>query len=164
MIRKESYLKTIMSIERLHDLFFDVVKTELDRQRIKDINNIQCFILYNIGTNQLTVGEISNRGYYLGSNVTYNLKKMIDNGYIVQEKGVGDKRLREIKLSPKGVDLYKEMDKIFTQHIKNMKNDNFSEIDLREAIKSLEKLESFWRLCVTPGVSSDLTFITGERE
>ena len=83
---KELYFDTIMLIERLHHLFFDVVKAELDRQRIKDINNIQCFILYNIGSSQLTVGEVSNRGYYLGSNVTYNLKKMIDNEYVLQEQ------------------------------------------------------------------------------
>ena len=73
---KEVYFDAIIAIERLHRLFLDVVKIELDRLQIQDINNIQCFILYNIGENLLTVGEVSNRGYYLGSNVTYNLKNM----------------------------------------------------------------------------------------
>jgi DNA-binding MarR family transcriptional regulator len=143
--KEKVYFETIMVIERLHHLFFDALKAELNRQSIKDINNMQCFILYNIGTSQLTTGEISNRGYYLGSNVTYNLKKMIDNGYVLQEKCICDKRLRQIKLSHKGIDLYKKMNKVFVQDAENMKNNNLSEIELKTAAHSLAKLESFWR-------------------
>ena len=80
----KKYFDSIMYIERLHRLFLEMINKELDAVGIYDVNNIQCFMLYNIGHNKLTVGEITNRGYYLGSNVTYNLKKMVDLGYMVQ--------------------------------------------------------------------------------
>ena len=57
--------------------FLDVIKTELDRLKIDDINNVQTLILYNINSEQLTIGELTNRGYYLGSNVSYNVKKLV---------------------------------------------------------------------------------------
>lgn len=72
---KQIYIETILLIERLHRRYLDVIKTELERLRIDDVNNVQTLILYNISTEQLTIGELTNRGYYLGSNVSYNVKK-----------------------------------------------------------------------------------------
>ena len=74
---KEEYFDSVQALERLHRLFLDVVKAELDHLAIFDINNVQTIVLCNIGTNQLTIGELTNRGYYLGSNVSYNLRKMV---------------------------------------------------------------------------------------
>ena len=149
---KEIYFETVIAIERLHKLFLDVVKTELDRLQIQDINNIQCFILYNIGENLLTVGEVSNRGYYLGSNVTYNLKKMIENGYLAQQQSSHDKRSSIVKLSSKGLKLFKNFDMILTQHAKNMKHNALSDTDLKSLKTLLQKLESFWNFTVTHDV------------
>ena len=81
---KREYLEAIKLIERLHRQFLEVVKTELYRIGVEDINNIQALILFNIGQEELTVGELTNRGYYLGSNVSYNVRKMVENGYLVQ--------------------------------------------------------------------------------
>ena len=145
---KEAYFDMIMYIERLHHLFFEVIKSELDRQKIKDINNVQCFILYNIGPNQMIVGEITSRGYYMGSNVTYNLKKMIESGYIIQEPSVHDRRSSQIKLSQKGLVLYERLDTIFTQQTQNLKHNNIQQSDLESVSKNLAKLESFWRFNV----------------
>ena len=78
------YYKSILLIERLHRQFLELLKAELDRQGIQDINNVQSLILYNIGSDDMTVGELTARGYYLGSNVSYNVKKMVENGYLVQ--------------------------------------------------------------------------------
>ncbi len=72
------YYDAIQLIERLHRHFLDVLKVELDRKGIQDINNVQSMILYNIGHDELTVGELTIRGYYLGSNVSYNVKKMVE--------------------------------------------------------------------------------------
>jgi hypothetical protein len=72
---KRVYLGSLQLIERLHRRFLGVVKVELDRLRIQDINNIQSLILYNVGRAEMTVGELTSRGYYLGSNVSYNVKK-----------------------------------------------------------------------------------------
>ena len=100
---QDQYFQLVMMIERLHRLFLDVVKLELDRMKIIDINNIQAMILYNVGQSKLTVGEIANRGYYLGSNVTYNLKKLVKSGYLIQEISPHDRRssyLASCVLSP----------------------------------------------------------------
>lgn len=79
---KGLYLDSPQLIERLHRQFLDVVKAELDRLDVKDCNNVQALILYNIGDAEMTVGELTTRGYYLGSNVTYNLKKLIENEFV----------------------------------------------------------------------------------
>lgn len=141
---KEAYFDTIMLIERLHRLFLDVIKTELDRLKIKDINNVQCFIVYNIGKNHLTVGEVSNRGYYLGSNVTYNLKKMVEKGYITQERSAHDKRSSLVCLTPKGMELYERFETIMTDHIKNMRHNGIHDQDLKNSKAFLQRLEAFW--------------------
>ena len=96
------YYDAINLIERLHRQFLDVLKVELERANILDINNVQSMILHNIGTDELTVGELTVRGYYLGSNVSYNVKKMVENGYLVQERSIHDKRSVRVKLSEKG--------------------------------------------------------------
>ena len=96
---KQSYLETIRLIERLHRRFLDVIKTELDRLGIEDINNVQTLILSNISNEQLTVGELTARGYYLGSNVSYNVKKLVENGYLIQERSPHDRRMSRVRVS-----------------------------------------------------------------
>ena len=98
-----AYLHAISLIERMHRQFLDVVKSELDGQRIRDINNVQALILFNIGTDELTVGELTQRGYYLGSNVSYNVKKMVEHGYLKQERSEHDRRSVRVSLSDKGM-------------------------------------------------------------
>ena len=83
---KDAYLQIIALIERLHREFLEVVKAELDRRAIRDLNNVQAMILFNIGEEELSVGELTIRGCYLGSNVSYNLKKLTENGYIEQTR------------------------------------------------------------------------------
>lgn len=146
---KSIYFDSIMVIERLHRLFLEVTRIELDRLKIKDINNVQCFILYNIGENHLTVGEISNRGYYLGSNVTYNLKKMVETGYLIQEQSAHDRRSSHIQLSEKGLKLYQRFDQILSEHAKNMKHNGITELDLKNLKSLLARLESFWNFTIT---------------
>ena len=150
---KESYFETVMGVERLHRLFFDVIKAELDRQSVKDLSDIQCFILYNIGRSRMTVGEISNRGYYMGSNVTYNLKKMVENGYVIQEQSQHDRRSSHIHLSDKGMEVFNRFDKIFEQHAVNLKHNNITETELQDMRKTIQKLEAFWRFAASHGIN-----------
>jgi transcriptional regulator, MarR family len=150
---KETYFDTIMSIERLHRQFFDLLKAELDRQGIKDITDVQCFILYNIGKSRMTVGEISNRGYYLGSNVTYNLKKMVENGYVSQEQSPHDRRSSHVQLASKGLKLFEQFDKIFAAHSTNLKHNNINLEDLNAMKKTMQKLEAFWRFTASHGIT-----------
>jgi DNA-binding MarR family transcriptional regulator len=150
---KALYFEAITLIERLHHLYLDVIKTELDRLRIFDITNVQCFILYNVGKNEMTVGEISNRGYYLGTNVSYNLKKLVENGYFIQEQAQHDRRASKIRLSEKGLKLYDKLDKLFTQQAANLKYNGVTDQNLTETLKLLRKVESYWNFIKAHGLA-----------
>ena len=89
---KNRYLVSLKLIERLHRLLLDVIKDEFDRLGGADLNSVQALLLYNIGESELTAGELKTRGYYLGSNVSYNLKKLVDMGYIHYKRSETDRR------------------------------------------------------------------------
>ncbi len=138
------YFESIQLIERLHRYFLDVVKTELDRKGLQDINNVQAMILHNIGRDEMTVGELTLRGYYLGSNVSYNVKKMTENGYITQERSVHDKRSIRVKLTAKGADLCKTLDEMFIRHEEKLKSIGIENPDLVDLNHTMKQLEKFW--------------------
>jgi DNA-binding MarR family transcriptional regulator len=141
---KQVYLETILLIERLHRRFLDVVKSELDRLKVEDINNVQTLILYNIGADQLTVGELTNRGYYLGTNVSYNVKHLVQEGYLVQEKAPHDKRSTRVKLSEKGAALVQKMDALIERNVVDLDKRSPGLAFLTDVNKSMHNLERFW--------------------
>ncbi|MCB1532485.1 MAG: MarR family transcriptional regulator [Alphaproteobacteria bacterium] len=138
------YYEAIQLIERLHRHFLDVLKVELDKKAIQDINNVQSMILYNIGDDELTVGELTIRGYYLGSNVSYNVKKMVENGYLEQERSVHDKRSIRVKLSDKGMELKNMISEMFTRHEGKIQGTELTGEALGSMNNTLKKLERFW--------------------
>jgi DNA-binding MarR family transcriptional regulator len=138
------YFETIQMIERLHRYFLDVVKIELDRKGVEDINNVQAMILYNIGHEDMTVGELTLRGYYLGSNVSYNVKKMSENGYIEQERSVHDKRSIRVRLTDKGKELYAILNGMFTRHEGNLEGTKLTQESFKDTIETLQNVERFW--------------------
>lgn len=138
------YYETIQLIERLHRYFLDVVKVELDRLGIQDINNVQTMILYNIGDDEMTVGELTLRGYYLGSNVSYNLKKMVEMDYVLQERSPHDKRSIRIKLSEKGLKLFKAIGEMLARHEGKIAGSDLTDARLSEAMNTMKMVERFW--------------------
>ena len=96
---KTEYLQALRLIERLHRLLLDVIKDEFDRIGEKELNSVQALLLYNIGESELTAGELKTRGYYLGSNVSYNLKKLVDMGYIHYKRSETDRRSVRVSLT-----------------------------------------------------------------
>ena len=138
------YYESIQLIERLHRHFLDVLKVELDKKNIQDINNVQCMILYNIGDEEMTVGELTIRGFYLGSNVSYNVKKMVENGYLVQERSVHDKRSIRVKLSEKGLELKAMISAMFERHEKQIQGSDLTDESLKTLNATLQTLERFW--------------------
>ncbi|MEQ1790310.1 MAG: winged helix DNA-binding protein [Rickettsiales bacterium] len=140
---KQVYTESILLIERLHRRFLDVIKAELDRLKIDDVNNVQTLILYNISDEQLTIGELTNRGYYLGSNVSYNVKKLVENGYLIQERAPHDKRSTRIKLSDKAVDLCGKIDELYQRNIDVLSKETDA-VALSTLNNTLSQLETFW--------------------
>ena len=141
---KRVYLEVVALVERLHRQFLEVVKTEIDRMGVHDVNNVQAMILYHIGKDELTVGELTQRGYYLGSNVSYNLKKLIEHEYIAQARSPHDRRSVRIKLTPKGVELHGRLDAVFQQHTGHLEKTEMAGGDLNDAAATLRELEKFW--------------------
>jgi DNA-binding MarR family transcriptional regulator len=141
---KKLYTDTILLIERLHRRFLDVIKTELDRLRIEDINNVQTLILYNIGDSQLTISELTIRGYYLGSNVSYNIKKLVENGYLIQEQSPHDKRSSKVRLSDKGRNLCDHIDALYEKNVAELDQFQLDASVLTTGTEILKKLEKYW--------------------
>lgn len=141
---KDQYLVTIRLIERLHRRFLDVIKTELDRLGVEDINNVQTLILSNINEDQLTVGELTIRGYYLGSNVSYNVKKLVENGYLIQERSSHDRRMTRVRLSDKGLELTAKIDQLYERNAEAVAEGIVSQDQLSELNNVLNGLERYW--------------------
>lgn len=140
---KAVFTEAVQLIERLHRRFLDVVNTELERTKTDDINNVQALILYNIGAEEMTIGELTNRGFYLGSNVSYNVKKLSENGYLEQEKAPHDKRSVRIKLSAKGLELCKRIDALYQRNT-DMLSKEIDPNTLVSLNKTLSVLERAW--------------------
>ena len=143
---KSSYLETISLIERLHRQCLEVVKAELDRLGIRDLNNVQALIIFNIGQEELTVGELTQRGYYLGSNVSYNVKKMVENGYLIQERSPHDRRSFHVRCSDRGLEIFRQLDSLFDRHSGRLGDAQLDPEVLTEANKTLRRVEQFWSM------------------
>ena len=112
----DDYLQVILLIERLHRQFLEVVKLELESLRIHDVNNVQALMLFNMGDAEISVGELTQRGYYLGSNVSYNVKKLSESGYLMYERSAHDRRSIRVRLTPKGQKLRDRLSEMLHRH------------------------------------------------
>lgn len=141
MVSKNRYFKLVSMIERLHRLFQEVVKVELDRLNIRDITNVQAIILYNIGKNIVSAGDIQKLGYYKGINVSYNLSKLVENNYLIRWTNSYDARSKSIEQSRKGMDLHAKLDELFTIHTEAFDHKG---LDIDSTLHTFLKLENFW--------------------
>src|SRR5438874_7998556 len=137
------YLEAISLVERLHRQFLEVVKLELDGLGIHDINNVQGMMLFNIGDSEMTVGELTLRGCYLGSNVSYNVKKMVENGYLLQERSVHDRRSIHVQLTTKGRRLVDRLSAMHRRHVALLGQTGLLDGDLQGTSAALRRLEQF---------------------
>jgi DNA-binding MarR family transcriptional regulator len=132
-------------VERLHRRLLDVIKDEFDRHRRADINSVQALLLYNIGEKEVTAGDMRKRGYYLGANVSYNLKKLVKLGFLDHQRSLVDRRTVCIKLTEKGGDVRDIVHALYQKHVRSVEHvggvnsDEFSTLN-----KSLHRLERFW--------------------
>src|SRR3974390_606003 len=137
------YLEEIWLVERLHRHFLEVVKLELDGLDIHDINNEQGLMLFNIGDAEMTVGELTLRGCYLGSNVSYNVKKMVENGYLAQERSVHDRRSIHVRLTEKGAKLRDQLQSMHQRHGQMLSQATLTAEDLQNTGVTLGRLDRF---------------------
>ncbi len=142
---KEQYLESLTLIERLHRQLLDVIKDELDRTGQGDVNSVQALLLFNIGDSELTAGELRTRGHYLGSNVSYNLKKLVEAGYIHHERSELDRRSVRVRLTEKGRQVWKLVAALYDRHISAITEIGvLADDDLGAINKVLQQIERFW--------------------
>src|SRR6202162_2257182 len=137
------YLEVIALGERLHRHFLEVVKLELDGLGIHDINNVQGMMLFNIGDAEMTVGELTLRGCYLGSNVSYNVKKMVENGYLLQERSLHDRRSLHVRLTTKGRRLVDRLSAMHRRHVALLAQTGTLDAHLQGVSVTLRRLQQF---------------------
>jgi DNA-binding MarR family transcriptional regulator len=139
------YLVSLKLVERLHRLLLDVIKDEFERLGRADVNSVQALLLYNIGDAELTAGELTSRGYYLGSNVSYNLKKLVDAGYINHQRSTTDRRSVRVKLTDKGQEVCQVVGELYQRQLKSLQQvGGIGSDDLETLNKALIRLERFW--------------------
>jgi DNA-binding MarR family transcriptional regulator len=139
------YLEALTLVERLHRRLLDVIKDEFDRRGRADINSVQALLLHNIGDKELTAGELRSRGYYLGSNVSYNLKKLVELGFLDHQRSRIDRRSVRIRLTPKGQEVRHIVDALYHKHVKTVEQvGGISTDEFASLNKSLHRLERFW--------------------
>lgn len=140
-----AYLQLLHLVERLHRQLLDVIKDELERLGQSDINSVQALLLYNIGDAELTPGELRSRGHYLGSNVSYNLKQLIDKGYIRDQRSDTDKRSKRVSLTAGGLHVRDKLEELFQRQLASVEQVGGVSVDqIEQTNKSLQRLERFW--------------------
>jgi DNA-binding MarR family transcriptional regulator len=139
------YLEALSLIERLHRQLLDVIKDELDRRDEREINSVQALLLFNVGDQEMTAGELRTRGHYLGSNVSYNLKKLVEAGYVHHERSAVDRRSVLVRLTSKGEAVRNMLRGLFERHLVSLEAvGNVGCSELESVSASLRRLERFW--------------------
>lgn len=139
------YLEALTLVERLHRRLLDVIKDEFDRRGRSDVNSVQALLLYNIGDKELTAGELRTRGYYLGSNVSYNVKKLVEMGYLHHARSRLDRRSVRISLTEKGREVHQIIADLYDKHVTTVEQiGGISSGDFVQLNQSLARLERFW--------------------
>ena len=143
--QKKLYMETLNLVERLHRQLLDVIKDELDRRDVREINSVQALLLFNVGDQELSAGELRSRGHYLGSNVSYNLKKLVDLGYVHHTRSETDRRSVLVRLTPKGEAIRDMLRELFVHHLDSLDTvGNVGDEDLEGLNTTLKRLERFW--------------------
>jgi DNA-binding MarR family transcriptional regulator len=139
------YLEALRLVERLHRGLLGVIKDEFDRRNRADVNSVQALLLYNIGDNELTAGELRTRGYYLGSNVSYNLKKLVEVGFLDHQRSRIDRRSVRIRLTDKGREVRDIVEALYQKHVRTVEQvGGIQAEEFGTLNKSLHRLERFW--------------------
>ena len=130
-------------IERMHRRFLDVVRLEMWREDVRDISPVQIMMLSNIGDEDISVRDLIERGYYLGSNASYNLKQLVDGGYVERRTSKRDRRSAHLRVTDKGQEVLKKLAALETRWAEPILNaENKEAIETTHMI--LRRLERCW--------------------
>lgn len=139
------YLEALSLVERLHRLLLDVIKDEFERVGVLEINAVQALLLFNIGDNEVTAGELKSRGYYQGSNVSYNLKKLVEMGYMHHQRCEIDRRSVRVRLTPRGREIRDVVATLFARHAEGLERKGvIGHEGIEDIARALKRVERYW--------------------
>ena len=131
-------------IERLHRRYLDVVRVELDRLGCRDLTPVQAVLLANVGDDEIVMKELIERGYYQGSNVSYNMKKLVEGGYIEQARSQHDKRSVRVRLTEKSKAICDRIRAMKALDDQALANAGIEAAELAQLTDYLRRLERAW--------------------
>lgn len=139
------YFEAVQVLERLHRHLLDVVKAELDREGCRDLTAPQALLIFNLRDGETSAGELRERGNYQGSNVSYNLKKLAECGYLHYTRREDDRRSVTISLTPEGNAVAALIERMWLRHVEGVGPvAGIENGDLQRAGSVLARLERFW--------------------
>lgn len=141
---KQEYLDLTRMIERLHRRFLDVLRAELNRLDIKELNAVQALLLANIGEEEISIRDLIERGYYQGSNVSYNIKKLTESGYLEQKRSPHDRRSVNVKLTERALEFTQSLKAMEDHHAKTMAAFGLNPEEVEVTLKAMKRLERTW--------------------
>ena len=141
---KREYFELTRLIERLHRRFLDVLRAELNRLGIKNINSVQALLLANIGDEEIAIRDLIERGYYQGTNVSYNIKKLSDLGYLEQQRSPHDRRSVSIRLTEKALDVVASIRQLEERHAAALAQQGVEADALDHVCGALARVERIW--------------------
>ena len=140
-----SYLDALTLVERLHRLLLDVIKDEFERLGVLDVTPVQALLLFNVGDQEITAGEIKSRGYYQSSSVGNNLRKLVEMGYMHHQRSEIDRRSVRVSLTDKGRKLRDIVGRLFATHAEGLLQRDILDPDSMDSVShSLKRMERYW--------------------
>ena len=141
---KQEYLELTRIVERLHRRFLDVLRAELARLGVRNVNAVQALLLTNIGSEEIAIRDLIERGYYLGSNVSYNIKKLVEYGLLEQNRSPHDRRSVHVRLTPRALDLVERFKELEERQVATLAHNDVAAGDIETVLSSLKQVERTW--------------------
>lgn len=141
----EAYFRCLQLLDRLHRLMLDLIKDDFERLGRSDLTPVQALLLYNLGTAEVTAGELRSRGMYQGSNVSYNLKKLVGMGYVHHERSSQDRRSVRVRLTASGQEVRDQIGQLFVRHAQDLNMSGvLDDPPLDRVDRQWRRIERYW--------------------
>lgn len=139
-----THLELARTVERINRRFADLLRIEMGKLGVVDIGPAQVMVLFTIGSDELSVRDLLDKGHYLGSNVSYYLKQLVDLGYIDRAASPRDRRSARISLTDRGRAVCDALRAADESYHRMIVRDEDEGRELEIAYRVLQKLELVW--------------------
>lgn len=143
-IMKTSIIKANDMFSRMHTIFMEIIRLELERLGVYNLTSTQYMILQHLGTDRIPVGDLSLRISYFGTNISYNVRKMVESGHLIQEKAEHDHRTHYVFISPQSKELIGKMDQALEEHGEMLIKYGIDKAHICGILSAIEKIDDFW--------------------